>query len=255
MEKVISSAILENYNQKLNENLDVNTAIVGGGPSGLICAYKLAKAGIKVALFESKLALGGGIWGGAMMFNKVVIQNEAVKFLDELSINYQRENEDIVVADSIELASALIYNANHAGAALFNNITAEDIILKNDRVSGIVINWTSVLKNGLHVDPLMVQSKNVLDATGHPSAISNIAIRKAGVSLNTPSGGVEGEKPMWAELGEELTVKHSKEIFPGLFVSGMAANGVSGSFRMGPIFGGMMLSGAKIADIIIENEK
>jgi thiamine thiazole synthase len=32
----------------------------------------------------------------------------------------------------------------------------------------------------------------------------------------------------------------------------MAANGVSGSFRMGPIFGGMLLSGEKAANLILK---
>ncbi len=31
----------------------------------------------------------------------------------------------------------------------------------------------------------------------------------------------------------------------------MASNGVSGSFRMGPIFGGMLLSGKKVAELML----
>ncbi|MGQ4874860.1 MAG: sulfide-dependent adenosine diphosphate thiazole synthase, partial [Promethearchaeia archaeon] len=38
----------------------------------------------------------------------------------------------------------------------------------------------------------------------------------------------------------------------GLFVAGMAANACSGGQRMGPIFGGMLLSGRKCANLIIE---
>jgi thiamine thiazole synthase len=41
-------------------------------------------------------------------------------------------------------------------------------------------------------------------------------------------------------------------IYPGLYVSGMAANNVSGGFRMGPIFGGMLKSGRKVAGLILE---
>jgi thiamine thiazole synthase len=60
-----------------------------------------------------------------------------------------------------------------------------------------------------------------------------------------------GEMSMSAEEGETTTVENTKEIYPGLFVSGMASNGVSGSFRMGPIFGGMLLSGRKVAELML----
>ena len=61
-----------------------------------------------------------------------------------------------------------------------------------------------------------------------------------------------GERPMWVERGEEATVGDTKMIYPGLYVSGMAANNVSGGFRMGPIFGGMLKSGRKVAGLILE---
>ena len=51
-------------NGPLNENLDVDVAIVGGGFSGLSTAYHLKKAdpNIRVALFESEV-LGYGASG------------------------------------------------------------------------------------------------------------------------------------------------------------------------------------------------
>ena len=55
--------------------------------------------------------------------------------------------------------------------------------------------------------------------------------------------------------GEEEVVKGTKEIYPGLYVCGMAASAVSGTPRMGPIFGGMLLSGKKVADLIIAQLK
>ena len=33
----------------------------------------------------------------------------------------------------------------------------------------------------------------------------------------------------------------------------MSANNVAGGYRMGPIFGGMMLSGEKVADLIVKS--
>ena len=251
-EKVISLGIIESYFEKLKSNLSVDVAIVGGGPSGLVAAYYLAKAGKKVALFESKLAPGGGMWGGAMMFNEIVVQKEAKDILDELGLQYKKYDEEHYLLDSVHSTSGLIYKATQAGATIFNCYKVEDVVFQNDRVSGLVVNWAPVLREGLHVDPLAIMSKMVIDGTGHPCEIAKIVSSKNGIKLDTPTGGVIGEKSLSVELGEITTVENTKEIFPGLYVSGMAANGVSGSFRMGPIFGGMLMSGKKVAAAIVE---
>jgi ribulose 1,5-bisphosphate synthetase/thiazole synthase len=57
---------------------------------------------------------------------------------------------------------------------------------------------------------------------------------------------------MWAEVAEREIVNYTKEVCSGLFVTGMAANAVFGLPRMGPIFGGMLLSGKKAAELIAE---
>jgi len=57
---------------------------------------------------------------------------------------------------------------------------------------------------------------------------------------------------MCADIGEKAVVENTKEVYPGLYVSGMCANAVYGSQRMGPIFGGMFLSGEKVADLILK---
>lgn len=253
MEQIISKGIINSYFNKLNDTLSVDVAIVGAGPSGLVAAYYLAKAGKKVSVFESKLAPGGGMWGGAMMFNSIIVQKDALYILDELDIDYEKFEKDTFVVDSVQATSSLIYNASKAGAKIFNCYRVEDVAFtKNNEVCGVVVNWAPVLKEGMHVDPLMLLSKVVLDGTGHPCEISNIVARKNCVKLDTPTGGVAGEKSLNVQEGERLTVENTKEIYPNLFVSGMAANGVSGSFRMGPIFGGMLMSGEKAARLILE---
>ena len=47
----------------------------------------------------------------------------------------------------------------------------------------------------------------------------------------------------------------TREVFPGLYVCGMAANAVFGGHRMGPVFGGMLLSGEKVAKELIRKLK
>jgi ribulose 1,5-bisphosphate synthetase/thiazole synthase len=73
------------------------------------------------------------------------------------------------------------------------------------------------------------------------------------VRLATPSGKIEGEKSLWANAAEASTLENTGEVYPGLFVAGMSANATFGSYRMGPIFGGMLLSGKKVADLVVQN--
>lgn len=253
MEQIVSAGIIDSYFNKLKENLSVDVAIVGGGPSGLVASYYLAKKGFKVALYERKLAPGGGMWGGAMMFNEIVVQEEATHILDEFNITYKHYEKNYYTLDTVHATSALIYHATKAGVKMFNCTSIEDVVFQDNRVSGIVLNWAPVHREHMHVDPLVIMAKAVIDGTGHDCAIARTLERKNNVKLNTETGKVMGERSLSIDEAERTTVENTKEIFPGLYVSGMASNGVSGGFRMGPIFGGMLLSGKKVADLIAKN--
>ena len=255
IETQVSKGIINTYFEKLQSNLDLDVAIVGGGPSGIVAAYYMAKAGLKVALFDRKLSPGGGMWGGAMMFNQVVIQKEAMDIINEFDINSAPFNDNLFTIDSVESTSSLLYHAVHAGATIFNCYSVEDVVFKDNVVSGVVVNWTPVLCEGLHVDPLNIMAKCVIDGTGHDSEICKTVARKNGIRLDTETGGVIGERSLDVIAGEEEVVNGTKEIYPGLYVCGMAASAVSGTPRMGPIFGGMLMSGKKVAEMIIERIK
>ena len=251
-EKIITQAIIDRYFEKLRGNLSVDVAIVGGGPSGLVCSYYLARKGFKVALFERKLSIGGGMWGGGMMFNEIVVQEEGKRILDEFGIQSKSYSDGYYTADSIEAISTLCSKAVKSGVAVFNMISSEDLIIRENRVCGLVLNWTAVEMANLHVDPLTVQTKFVVDATGHATEVVAILQKKNDVRLFTETGKIVGEKSLWADAAERDTMANTREVFPGLYVCGMAANATFGSYRMGPIFGGMLLSGEKAALLIIE---
>ena len=249
-EVIISRAIIEGYARELLNYSEVDVAIVGGGPAGLSAGYFLGKKGIKTALFERRLSVGGGMWGGGMMFNKIVVQSEAREILDEFGISYQEYKKGYYVADSIESVSSLCYHAVKAGTRIFNLISVEDVMIReNDRVTGLVLNWSAVELAKLHVDPLTIKARLVIDATGHDAEVCNLVCRKIGKKLSTPTGDVMGEKSMWAEIGEKEIVSFTREVYPGLMVAGMVVNAVFGLPRMGPIFGGMLLSGRQAAEI------
>lgn len=248
----ISRAIIESYHEKFLSSLELDVAIVGGGPSGVTCGYYLAKAGLNVALFERKLSIGGGMWGGGMMFNSIVVQDEARGILDEFGIRSRRYEKGYYVADSVEAIATLVSRAARQGLKFFNCISAEDVMIRDRCIAGLVLNWTAVEMARMHVDPLTVRSRFCIDATGHPAELCRIVERKLGQVLKTSTGGIVGEKPMWAAKGEEHIVKHSRQVYPGLYVCGMAAGAVFGGPRMGPIFGGMLISGQVVAADILK---
>ena len=248
----ISQAIIESYTDKLIRALDVDVAIVGAGPAGMVCAYYLAKADKEVVIFERKLSVGGGMWGGGIMFNQIVIQDKAKKITDEFGVKTRIYEKGYYLADSIEGVSTICSKTVKAGAKIFNLFSAEDVMIRKGRICGLVLNWTAVEMAGLHVDPITMRARFVVDATGHAAEVVRIVERKSGLRLKTRTGKLIGEQSMWAELGEEVIVKNSKEVSSGLYVCGMCANAVFGGPRMGPIFGGMLLSGKKVAEDLLK---
>ncbi len=254
-EVTITRAIFEEYSKVFLDHTDVDVALVGGGPANLVAAKYLSEAGLKTIMFERKLSIGGGMWAGGMMFPRIVVQEDAKHIMDDFEIPYHEYEEGYYVANSIESVGKLICGAMGAGAEIFNLIDVEDVMIReNDTVCGLVINWGPVSMNKLHVDPLAIRAKIVIDGTGHDAGICSTIMRKV-PDAEMGELGVVGEKPMWADIGEKLLMDTTKEVYPGLIVTGMAANAVAGAPRMGPVFGGMMLSGKKAAEIAIAKLK
>jgi len=253
-ELIITEAITRSYLEELLSSLESQVAIVGGGPSGLTAAYYLARQGVKTVVFERHLSIGGGMWGGGMAFNKIVVQPAARQILNEFGVADKEFARGYYVADAVQCACALGYQAVKAGARVFNGIAVEDVVMREERIVGLVLNWTSIEMAKLHVDPMAVRARWVVDATGHQAEVARVVEAKVG-KLHTPEGKILGERAMWAEVSERGVVEKSVEIYPGLYVAGMAAITVFGYPRMGPIFGGMLLSGKKVAEELIRRLK
>lgn len=248
-EEKITRAIVEEYMETFLEYTNIEVGLAGAGPANLVAATKLAKEGVKIGVFEKQLNVGGGMWGGGMMYPKIAVQEEATRILDEFEIDYHEYEEGYYVANSIESVSRLTSEPIKAGAEIFNLTRVEDVMIrKDDKIAGLVLNWQAVKEAGLHVDPLTVKADLIIDGTGHDAEVCRIVQEK----IPEAELEVEGEKPMWAEVGEKALMDTTKEVYPGLIVSGMAANAVSGGPRMGPIFGGMLLSGERAAEIALD---
>jgi thiamine thiazole synthase len=91
-----------------------------------------------------------------------------------------------------------------------------------------------------------MSAKAILDGTGHEAVLVQ-ALRKRRLLTNDATFG---EGPMDATQGEQFVMAHAGEIFPGLWIAGMSVSATLGGPRMGPIFGGMLLSGKRVAQLI-----
>jgi thiazole biosynthesis enzyme len=247
-EPEISKTIVCTYHEKLLDRIVSDVLIVGAGPSGMMAGIHLAREGLKVTLLEKRLSPGGGIWGGGMGMSETVVQEDVLPLLDDIGVKYELRREDLYATDAIELAAGLCLKAIQAGAALFNLMTVEDVCLRSQRVTGVVVNRTTIAGK-LPVDPIAFSAKAVVDATGHEAAVVE-ALRKRRLLTGSAAATRPGEGPMDASSGEAFVVEKAGEVFPGLWIAGMAVCATLGGPRMGPIFGGMLLSGKRVAELI-----
>ena len=248
----ISAAIVGEYYKKLTGSLQSDVLIVGGGPSGLVAAEKLAQRGLKVTIIEKRLSPGGGIWGGGIGMNEIVVQDYAVAILDEFGVRHKPGENALHTADAVELACGLCLKAIQAGAVMLNLMTVEDVCIRDGEVTGVVVN-RSMISGALPVDPIMFSAGAVIDATGHEAVIVE-AVRRRGLLKGTDADGrLEG--PMDAAAGEAFVVERAGEVYPRLWVTGMSVCATFGGPRMGPIFGGMLLSGKRVAEMVANSLK
>jgi len=247
-ESAISRAIIQKATEDWIKITQTDVIVAGAGPSGLTAARYLAKAGLKTVVFERKLSFGGGIGGGGMQFHKVVVQSPADKILREIGCNLETLENGVYVVDTAAMITKLAAGALDAGAKVILGVFINDLIYRDSppQICGVVVQWSSVNLSGLHVDPLAVKAKAVVDCTGHDAEVLVVASRKI-PELHII---VPGEGAMWSSRAEQLTIENTGEVCPGLFAAGMAVAALHQTPRMGPIFGGMLLSGAKVAQLV-----
>jgi len=245
-ESQVSRAIAKEFFAWFEDYLISDVIIIGAGPSGLMAARDLARQGVKTLVVESNNYLGGGFWIGGYLMNTLTFRSPAEELLEELEIPYRWADDGLATADGPLACARLIAAACAAGARVLNVTRFEDVVVRNGRVEGAVINWAPVAampRQITCVDPIAVEARVVMDATGHDARVCRSLNKRGLLEMREDCG------PMHVEESEGPIVEHTREVFPGLIACGMAVATLFGLPRMGPTFSAMLYSGRRAAEV------
>ena len=254
-ERDVTRHIAREFYKEFDQLIESDVIIVGAGPSGLLCARDLASTGFRTLLLEQSLALGGGFWSGGYLMNKATICEPANSILEELGVPCKpiKDCEGMTIVDPPHATARLISAAYEAGAKIMNLTKVLDLIVREEgRLEGVVVNNTTAEMAGhdlIHVDPIALEGRVVIDATGHDAVVVNLLNRR-NLYQSVPGNGA-----MWIARSEALVVENTREVYPNCFVTGLAVAAVDGSPRMGPAFGSMILSGRRAAALVSQKLK
>ena len=169
----ITRAIAKEFNDVLMDRAESDVLIIGAGPAGLTASCELSKKGLKVLVIEQNNYLGGGYWLGGYMMNPVTVRDPAQKIWEEMGIPFKKVGDGLYLTPGPHAVSKLIASACDAGVKFLNLTKFDDLVLKNGRVAGLVVNWMPVSalpRNITCVDPIALESKiSVIDASRYDS--------------------------------------------------------------------------------------
>jgi len=234
-ESVVSREMTRRYMTDMITHADTDVVVVGAGSAGLSCAYELSKdPTVSIAIVEQSVSPGGGAWLGGQLFSAMVVRKPAHLFLDELGVAYD-EAEDYVVIKHAALFTSTIMSALLArpNVKLFNAVAVEDLIVKQGRVGGVVTNWALVSMN--HdtqscMDPNVMEAKVVVSSCGHDGPFGATGVKRL-QDIGMISA-VPGMKALDMNTAEDEIVRLTREVVPGMIVTGMEVAEIDGAPRM-----------------------
>ncbi|KAF9585129.1 triosephosphate isomerase [Lunasporangiospora selenospora] len=230
----VSREMTRRYMTDMLEHAETDVVVIGAGSAGLSCAWELSKnPNIRVTVIEQSVSPGGGAWLGGQLFSAMIVRKPGQHFLEEVGVPFDDCNENYVVVKHAALFTSTILSKllMRPNVKLFNALAAEDLISC--------------------MDPNVIEAKVVVSSTGHdgPMGASGVKrLQKIGLIKNVP-----GMIALDMNAAEDGIVANTREVVPGMVITGMEVAELDGCPRMGPTFGAMMLSGQKAAHCALKS--
>ncbi|PPQ65404.1 hypothetical protein CVT26_000029 [Gymnopilus dilepis] len=251
-EAQVSRAMIKRYFNTMYERAISDVVIVGAGSAGLSCAYRLAsdRPDLKITIIEANVAPGGGAWLGGQLMTPMVIRKPADRFLREIGVEYEDEGAFVVVKHAALFTSTLLSKVLAKPNVVLMNATAvEDLIIHKDfegnqRVAGVVTNWTLVALN--HdtqscMDPNTITAPVIISATGHDGPMGAFSAKRlVSAGLLKELGNMRG---LDMNRAEPAIVNNTREVAPGLILTG---NGIKAAKEAAQILESSLIEGGKI---------
>jgi len=260
-EATVCREMAKRYFEDIDKAAESDVIIVGGGSAGLCAAYELSKhPEVSVTIIEQSVSPGGGAWLGGQLFSAMICRKPADVFLRELDIPYDDKGDYVVVKHAALFTSTVLSACLKApNVKLFNATAVEDLIIRpqadgSKRVSGAVTNWSLVSQNHNTqscMDPNVLESKIMISACGHDGPFGASGVKRLynlGLLEKLPGMGA-----LDMNTAEDMVVNRTREVFPGIILTGMEVAEAEGCPRMGPTFGAMFLSGQRAAQVALKS--
>lgn len=169
-----------------------------------------------------------------MIVQVQVVRKPAHLFLDELGLEYDEQDNYVVIKHAALFTSTIMSKLlARPNVKLFNAVAAEDLIVKNGRVGGVVTNWALVSMN--HdtqscMDPNVMEAKVVVSSCGHDGPFGATGVKRLkSIGL---IDSVPGMKALDMNKAEDAIVRLTREVVPGMIVTGMEVAEIDGAPRM-----------------------
>ena len=100
------------------------------------------------------------------------------------------------------------------------------------------------------MDPNVMEARVVVSSCGHDGPFGATGVKRLkGIGMIDE---VPGMKALDMNAAEDAIVRLTREVVPGMIVTGMEVAEIDGAPRMGPTFGAMMISGQKAAQLALK---